>query len=137
MKLSKITIRGKYIGANERGLIVGGVLLLPGMPATLLMVDEDTYKFLLAGQKSGWFKIEKDNYESFCISRERIKYESPQEVKPPLVSKPEEDNDSPSVSEPQEDVDSSSQSEEERDPEVVEAKVKKTRRTTKKKEVAE
>lgn len=132
MRLSKITIRGKYIGANKRGLVVGGVLLLPGMPATLLMVDEDTYKFLLAGQESGWFKIEKDNYESFCISRERIKYQSPEEVIPPSQEEPDGEVDLPS-----EEEDSKTQPEEEKNPEVAETKVKKARKTTKKKEVAE
>ena len=69
MILRNITIKGRYTGKERRGIIVGGIPFLPGLPAKNTYVDEKTFKFLLEGQKSGWFVIDEDNYKLFLASR--------------------------------------------------------------------
>lgn len=136
-KLQTISISGKYIGSNKRGLVVGGILMLPQMPATLVHVTEDTYNFLQQGVKSGWFKIEKDNYEAFCISRDRKKYESPEDIELDGAD-PSEDEELVSKIEDNKDTDDiSSETTIEEDKEKSTPKTKPRTRKTKTKEVEE
>lgn len=118
-RLTKITLRGKYTGVNSRGIIVGGTLMLPNMPATLVNVTEETFDFLKKGAENGWFKIEKDNYEQFCISRGRIDYTSPSEPEKPSPEQPTEEQESVKEVEAEE----------------IKAEEKKSKKTSKKKEL--
>lgn len=69
--MTKIKIKGKYVGASKRGTIIGGVHFTNNGQEHTVLVDEKCFENLVLGQESGWFKILEHNYDVFCVSRYR------------------------------------------------------------------
>lgn len=68
--LDFITLKGKYIGHTERGIIIGGIPALPNK-VICVNVNESTFLHLRDGVKNGWFEMISDNYDKYCKSRNR------------------------------------------------------------------
>lgn len=68
--LDFITLKGKYIGHTEKGIIIGGIPALPNK-VICVNVNESTFLHLRDGVKNGWFEMISDNYDKYCKSRSR------------------------------------------------------------------